>query len=177
MPADAVKRCVWVNRRGFVGGLPPELCVLPRAPRSMGRGRNSSIILTRPLGQWHLAVYSVGMPTATVFPASPQNTHSGSRQAVQIGSAPAFVSTVTNVVRLRLIMSLCRLSQRDVCRATGYSKAFVSQLLSGKEFGAGERFWLRLNASLLEAVRDSAANVFDVAPVVLDSEQTAESFR
>ena len=71
---------------------------------------------------------------------------------------------------------LFRLTQRDVCRATGYSKAFVSQLLAGKDFGAGERFWIRLNASLHDAVRASASNVFDVAPLSLpdDMEQIKE---
>lgn len=72
-------------------------------------------------------------------------------------------------------MSMFRLSQRDICRATGYSKAYVSQLLAGKEFGAGDRFWLKLNSCLLEIVRDSAANVFDVAPMVLDHEREIET--
>jgi transcriptional regulator with XRE-family HTH domain len=81
-----------------------------------------------------------------------------------VASSP---STTSNVIRLRLIMGLFRLSQRDVCRATGYSKAYVSQLLAGKQFGAGDKFWLRLNACLLDAIQDSASNVFDVAPMAL----------
>ena len=111
-----------------------------------------------------VALYCV-MPTATLeFPPVAQNSHSTSRQAVQFRSAPPSPPITPNVVRLRAIMVLFRLTQRDVCRASGYSKAFVSQLLAGKEFGAGERFWMKLNAALHTAVRDSAANVFDVAP-------------
>ena len=115
------------------------------------------------------------MPTATLkSPQVAQKCPSTSRQAVQKRSGTLSAPTAPNVVRLRVIMALFRLSQRDVCRASGYSKAFVSQLLAGKEFGAGERFWMRLNASLHAAVRDSAANVFDVAPLALPTDDLTQ---
>src|SRR5437879_533975 len=119
------------------------------------------------LGPRKLGLYLIPMPTQTPLPARPLDGHSFGLKAVQNGSVASTASTTSNVVRLRLIMSMFRLSQRDICRATGYSKAYVSQLIAGKEFGASDKFWLRLNACLLDAIRDSASNVFEVAPVVL----------
>jgi hypothetical protein len=119
------------------------------------------------LGPREIGLYLNPMPTQTPLPERPQNAPPLGLKLVQNGSLASGASTTSNVIRLRLIMGLFRLSQRDVCRATGYSKAYVSQLLAGKQFGAGDKFWLRLNACLLDAIRDSASNVFDVPPMVL----------
>lgn len=54
-----------------------------------------------------------------------------------------------NVQRLRMFVDLFGLTQADLCRATGYSRPFLSRVLAGN-LKAGERFWTRLNASLLK---------------------------
>ena len=102
----------------------------------------------------------------TLSPPPARNGHSQSLQVVQNGSVGSSASVVTNTVRLRLVMGLFRLQQKDICRATGFSKSYVSQVLADGGFPASERFWLRLNSACLNGLlRDGASNVFDVPPM------------
>jgi len=57
--------------------------------------------------------------------------------------------TDSNLDRLKLLMTLFSLSQADLCRASGFSRPFLSRLLSGDLVGS-ERFWLKLNSRLLD---------------------------
>lgn len=68
-------------------------------------------------------------------------------------------------------MSIFRIRQTDICAATGYSKAYLSQVLAGDGFVASDRFWQRLNARLPDLIRDGAASVFEIKPVILDTGQ------
>ena len=68
-----------------------------------------------------------------------------------------------NVARLRLLMRLFRLSQSDVCRASGFSRPFVSRLLKGDLKGSA-RFWSKLNSQLLSVLAETGtwSSVFRV---------------
>ena len=68
-----------------------------------------------------------------------------------------------NVARLRLLMRLLRLSQSDVCRATGFSRGFVSRLLKG-DLGGSARFWMKLNSGMLDLIASTGgwSSVFRV---------------
>ena len=82
-----------------------------------------------------------------------------------------------NLVRLKLLMALFRIRPRDLCSKgkvgnIGYSKAYISEILSGTLKPSSE-FFLRLNACLLELITQSggASSVFDVPAVKMDGMQ------
>ena len=85
----------------------------------------------------------------------------------RMASAPA---AARNVARLRLLMSLFRLEQADVVKASGYSKAFLSRLLNEEGFKASDRFWLAMNACLAGLIQSKAVQVFEVTPTSLPVE-------
>ena len=70
-----------------------------------------------------------------------------------------------NVERLRVVMSLFRLKQTDLCRATGFSKTYLCRLLGENDFRAGPDFWMALNNRLLSLIGETSAHVFQVDPV------------
>ena len=77
-----------------------------------------------------------------------------------------------NLTKLRLIMALFRLRPVSICRATGYSKTFLSLVLAGK-MRASQKFFIRLNNRLLKLIGDSGAAtcVFDVAPSKIEVDE------
>lgn len=71
-----------------------------------------------------------------------------------------------NIAKLRLAMALFRLRPVDVAKATGYSKTFLSLVMSGR-MRASSEFFMRLNGgALLKLISESgaASSVFEVAP-------------
>ena len=68
-----------------------------------------------------------------------------------------------NVARLRLLMRLFHLCQSDICRASGFSRPFVSRLLKGDLKGSA-RFWSKMNSQLLNLMSEAGtwSSVFRV---------------
>ena len=77
----------------------------------------------------------------------------------------------SNMTRLLAVMSLFRLRPVDLT-ATGYSKGYISKLLSGK-IRAADEFYQRLNSRLIEMIASNGAgaNVFDVKPFPIEKIQ------
>jgi len=79
-----------------------------------------------------------------------------------------------NLVRLKLVMALFRIRPVDLCKKgkLGYSKAYISEILSGTLKPSSE-FFLKLNACLLELITQSggASSVFEMPAVRIDSMQ------
>ncbi len=73
-------------------------------------------------------------------------------------------ATARNLARLKAVMSLFRLEQADVVKATGFSKAYISRLLHETGFKVSDRFWTALNLRLADLVQTKAVLVFEVTP-------------
>lgn len=82
-----------------------------------------------------------------------------------------------NVVRLRILMQMFRIQQKDIRRAVGCSKALVSRLLGDPTFRVREKFWIRLNSKVLELIATSAPYVFDVPATSVQDVETVEMTR
>ena len=68
-----------------------------------------------------------------------------------------------HIDRLRLLMALFKLTQSDICSATGYSRPFLSRLLKC-QIRASPAFYARLNSRLLDLLKETGTwcCVFDV---------------
>ena len=71
----------------------------------------------------------------------------------------------SNLTRLTQLMRLFHLSQSDVCRASGFSRPFISRLLKGDLRGSA-RFWSKVNSQLLNLLAETGtwSSVFRVEP-------------
>jgi hypothetical protein len=68
-----------------------------------------------------------------------------------------------NLERLRLVMLLFRLQNSDIQKHTGFSKAYISGVVSGKVRGS-QQFWIKLNSvlpSIITAI-GSGCCVFEI---------------
>ena len=54
-----------------------------------------------------------------------------------------------NLQLLRLLIAACQIPAREVSAVTGYSRAYISKVLSGKIM-ASDDFWRALNAGLCQ---------------------------
>ena len=76
----------------------------------------------------------------------------------------------TNLQVLKLLMAIFRIKQKDL--RLGYSKVYISRLLSG-DLQPSDKYFIKLNSQLLELITQSgaASSVFDVKPVKIDGLQ------
>ena len=82
---------------------------------------------------------------------------------VQNGSVAAHRDNGVNLGRLRLVMTLFRLQNSDIQKHTGFSKAYISGVVSGKVRGS-QQFWIKLNSvlpSIITAI-GSGCCVFEI---------------
>ena len=71
-----------------------------------------------------------------------------------------------NVVRFRALVRLFRLSPRDVARATGFSRSYISRVLSCKDdFTGSPEFFRSLELKLGTVIDQRTAQYFTVRAV------------
>ena len=71
-----------------------------------------------------------------------------------------------NVVRFRAVVRLFRLSPKDVARATGFSRSYISRVLSCKDDFTGSPEFFRTVETKVGTVIDARSSQFFTIPAV-----------